>query len=173
MIALTCLHCDKNLKVKDELAGKKVRCPQCKQALEVPVPSSEDATVAPNGAHPVKEDATIAPSWSPPTDVEPAHAIRGDREPTATMRRRRSIWPLRPTTRWPARLPAAAWGRSCAPSIATFAARSPSSTCSTTPTTGKRPASSRRRRSPGSSNIPTSCRSTNSASMKKAVRSSR
>ena len=72
MITLSCLRCGKNLKVKDELAGKKVRCPQCKQTLEVSLPSSEDATVAPNGARPVKEDATIAPSWSPPTEAAPA-----------------------------------------------------------------------------------------------------
>jgi serine/threonine protein kinase/phage FluMu protein Com len=73
MIALTCSHCDKNLKVKDELAGKRVRCPQCKQALEVPLPYSEDATVPLSGARQPEEEGTIPPSWSPPLDAEPAH----------------------------------------------------------------------------------------------------
>jgi len=72
MIPIHCLHCGKHLKVKDELAGKKVRCPQCKQTLEVPLPSSEDATVPPSGAQPREEEATISPNWSPPRNAEPA-----------------------------------------------------------------------------------------------------
>jgi serine/threonine protein kinase len=46
MIAVDCPRCRKHLKVKPELAGKKVRCPGCKQTVAIPVPS-EDATVAP------------------------------------------------------------------------------------------------------------------------------
>src|SRR5947209_5744244 len=75
MIRLSCLQCGKKLKVKDDLAGKKVRCPQCKELLEIPKPISEDATVAPSAARqPVeKEDATLAPSWSPLPDAELKH----------------------------------------------------------------------------------------------------
>jgi hypothetical protein len=32
----SCAHCQKTLKVKDELAGKRIRCPTCKHPQEVP-----------------------------------------------------------------------------------------------------------------------------------------
>ncbi|QDU95043.1 TM2 domain-containing protein [Lignipirellula cremea] len=35
-IEISCSSCDKRLRVKDDLAGKKVRCPQCKGVIEVP-----------------------------------------------------------------------------------------------------------------------------------------
>src|SRR4051812_43408719 len=78
MISLSCHHRGKSLKLKDELAGKKIRCPQCKQVLGVPVPLSEDVTVPPSNAHPVKEDGTLAPSWSSPPDDAP---VRGTAVP--------------------------------------------------------------------------------------------
>jgi hypothetical protein len=39
-ISVTCT-CGKALRVKDEIAGKKIRCPVCKQVLEVPVPEMD------------------------------------------------------------------------------------------------------------------------------------
>jgi hypothetical protein len=36
MIAFTCPSCCKELKAKDELAGKKVKCPGCGKAAAVP-----------------------------------------------------------------------------------------------------------------------------------------
>ena len=56
--------------------------------------------------------------------------------------------------------------------MTTFAAKSPSSICSTIPTSNSNNASSRRRRSPASWNILTSCPSTNWASMPAAACSS-
>jgi predicted Zn finger-like uncharacterized protein len=38
MIALTCPSCAKKLQVKDESAGKKVKCPKCGELIKVPVP---------------------------------------------------------------------------------------------------------------------------------------
>ncbi len=35
-ISITCEHCSKTLRVKDEIAGKKVKCPQCKGVIVVP-----------------------------------------------------------------------------------------------------------------------------------------
>lgn len=35
-ISVTCSDCDKKLKVKDEAAGKKVRCPGCSNVISVP-----------------------------------------------------------------------------------------------------------------------------------------
>ena len=42
-ISLSCPSCDKTLKVKDELAGRKVKCPGCGEA--VPVPAGDEAAV--------------------------------------------------------------------------------------------------------------------------------
>ena len=35
-VAFTCDHCGKHLKIKPDMAGKKVKCPQCAQAVLVP-----------------------------------------------------------------------------------------------------------------------------------------
>ncbi|MBC8351058.1 MAG: MotA/TolQ/ExbB proton channel family protein [Planctomycetes bacterium] len=39
---IACPKCDKSLKVRDEQAGKKCRCPYCKHAFVLPVPSGVD-----------------------------------------------------------------------------------------------------------------------------------
>ena len=39
-LSITCSNCQKNLKVKEELAGKKVRCPDCSGAISVPAKSA-------------------------------------------------------------------------------------------------------------------------------------
>lgn len=39
---LKCPHCSKSLKVRDEQAGKKCRCPYCKASFSVPMPSGVD-----------------------------------------------------------------------------------------------------------------------------------
>jgi hypothetical protein len=35
-IAVQCAHCGKQLKVKDELAGRKGKCPQCQKVIQIP-----------------------------------------------------------------------------------------------------------------------------------------
>ena len=35
-IALTCSECERDMKVKDELAGRKIKCPECGSVLMVP-----------------------------------------------------------------------------------------------------------------------------------------
>ena len=42
-IQFACEHCGKKLKVKAELAGKKVKCPGCAQAARVPARMEEAA----------------------------------------------------------------------------------------------------------------------------------
>jgi hypothetical protein len=44
-IKLNCLRCKKALRVKDELAGKRVKCPGCQQVLVVPEPAHPSAEV--------------------------------------------------------------------------------------------------------------------------------
>src|SRR5262245_34418749 len=46
-IRLKCPDCDKPLKAKDELAGKRIRCPGCQSVIRVPTnaaPADESAT---------------------------------------------------------------------------------------------------------------------------------
>ena len=80
MIAVTCTSCQAKLKVKDDLAGKKVRCPKCKQTTAIPdgtvafepakPPLADDATVPPRPA-PFNEDATVPPKPFVATDAIP------------------------------------------------------------------------------------------------------
>lgn len=41
-LSVTCSDCDKSLKVKDELAGKKIRCPGCSAVIAIPKPATDD-----------------------------------------------------------------------------------------------------------------------------------
>lgn len=41
MIDLVCRDCKKALRVRDELAGSRVRCPQCGRSLKAPVPTAD------------------------------------------------------------------------------------------------------------------------------------
>ena len=47
MIAFSCSHCGMKLKVKPEFAGRQSKCPACKQAFVVPMPSATVAAVPP------------------------------------------------------------------------------------------------------------------------------
>ena len=90
MITLSCPSCEKKLKVKDELAGKKIRCPQCKQTTDVPdgtvafepaKPSmAEDATVPPKPVS-LNEDATVPPKPFMATDAIPEPRVERNGEP--------------------------------------------------------------------------------------------
>lgn len=60
--------CGKNLQVKDELAGKRIRCSGCGGVLEVPIPASADMNLVP-------AVAVDTPS-EPPTEAEPEVADR-------------------------------------------------------------------------------------------------
>ena len=47
---LNCPHCSKSLKVREEQAGKKCRCPYCKTAFVLPVPSGVDLGLSENSS---------------------------------------------------------------------------------------------------------------------------
>ena len=78
-ISLSCPSCDKTLKVKDELAGRKVKCPGCGEA--VPVPAGDEAAIVsaeklPRGKPLPVEDEEDRPR-QPPRDVTlPEHQWR-------------------------------------------------------------------------------------------------
>jgi hypothetical protein len=63
-INFNCPHCQKPLKVKDELAGKKGPCPACKKLLTVPQPAAAPKAAAPP---PPAPNGSPAPA---PADVE-------------------------------------------------------------------------------------------------------
>jgi hypothetical protein len=69
-VELSCPACDQRLRVRDELAGRKVRCPKCRIAIPVPRPEhplpEEEILVVP--------EAGVVERRSPPTPRRP----RGD-----------------------------------------------------------------------------------------------
>ncbi|MBY0228146.1 MAG: hypothetical protein K2W96_02580 [Gemmataceae bacterium] len=64
-IEFSCPECDRSLKVKDELAGRRVKCPGCQSALTVPA-EEEDEAPPPKKKPAVKP----APSRRPKDDDE-------------------------------------------------------------------------------------------------------
>ncbi len=75
-ILLTC-ECGKKLKVNDDSAGKRVRCPQCKATLQVPAADSPDDDAPPpkkNRPAPIEEEdrprRSAAPKAKPRDDEE-------------------------------------------------------------------------------------------------------
>src|SRR5688572_4689473 len=69
MISFTCSHCGKKLKVKDELAGKKVKCPGCAQSVSVPEQATGAESSKSNGpARAADVDLTVPPRESVPGD---------------------------------------------------------------------------------------------------------
>jgi hypothetical protein len=76
-IAVDCPHCGKQLRLKEELAGRKGKCPQCQTSFEVPRPIPVGATtgrmVTNMSGHPPAVESVLAHQTSPP-----AGAIRRD-----------------------------------------------------------------------------------------------
>ena len=57
MIPLTCNHCDKKLRLRDEIAGRRIKCPGCGGTLTVPLLDEEVDDVPP----PKSNAATFTP----------------------------------------------------------------------------------------------------------------
>jgi len=70
MIAFPCTHCGKDLKVKDELAGKRVKCPGCRKAVAVPqlAASLSPQPASAVGSANLEEERTLPPK-APPDDA--------------------------------------------------------------------------------------------------------
>ncbi len=65
MIRLTCSGCGCSLRTEDELAGKKIRCPRCREVLRLPAAptaSPEAATVAPENTQPQTVGGVVQPA---------------------------------------------------------------------------------------------------------------
>lgn len=61
---LKCPHCEKSLKVREEQAGRKCRCPYCKALVVVPAPSSVDLGLS----QPSQPSQPEAPAQEPSPD---------------------------------------------------------------------------------------------------------
>lgn len=68
-ISVQCPSCAKRLKTKDELAGKKIKCPGCGQVLPVPggAPAGEPSRIAPSIAPATKNNTEAVSGWSEET----------------------------------------------------------------------------------------------------------
>jgi len=55
MIAFACASCQMKLSAKEELAGKRIKCPGCGQSMQVPGPVDKPAAA-------VEDLPTIAPA---------------------------------------------------------------------------------------------------------------
>ena len=61
MIAFPCPFCHKKLSVKDDLAGKKVKCPGCGTVLTVPAAGGEASWIVTLQRILIKEDWLVHP----------------------------------------------------------------------------------------------------------------
>src|SRR5258708_7718000 len=66
MISFPCGNCNKPLKVKDEFAGKKVKCPGCGQQVVIPTlvsapPDLREGRTVPPSFSPGREERTLPP----------------------------------------------------------------------------------------------------------------
>ena len=65
MIAFSCSSCGQSLKIKDEMAGRKGKCPQCGKPIQVPVPVRTTGSVWP----PPPNELKIPPPAIPVTQA--------------------------------------------------------------------------------------------------------
>jgi hypothetical protein len=79
MIHITCQHCTRDIRVADEHAGKKIRCPGCKEVLVLPAaaPAVKPAKAAPAPSpSPIKKAAPPpVPKRRPPEDDDEEIAV--------------------------------------------------------------------------------------------------
>lgn len=74
---LQCPSCESKLRVPDDLAGKKVKCPKCNTAFSAEVDGASSATAAPAPTAPDREEAPPTGSCEPGPSSEAAPAPAG------------------------------------------------------------------------------------------------
>jgi ribosomal protein S27E len=99
MIHITCQHCTRDIRVADEHAGKKIRCPGCKEVLVLPAaaPAVKPAKAAPAPSpSPIKKAAPPpVPKRRPPEDddeeIAVAEAVAEDEDDEPRPRKRKRL----------------------------------------------------------------------------------
>jgi WD40 repeat protein len=84
MISFKCSACGKAFRVKDELAGKKTKCPQCATAITVPMPEEPveeamDLSLVPLPSSPASPTKSIA--------TKPSASMGGNKESPGLLKR--------------------------------------------------------------------------------------
>ena len=87
-IKFNCQKCKKELVVKDEMAGKQGKCPNCKSAITVPPAAAGAVKTAPVKKKPVVEDDEIVPAEAIDDEAEPAQFV--DEEDEAPVRKKKN-----------------------------------------------------------------------------------
>jgi formylglycine-generating enzyme required for sulfatase activity len=75
MIPVRCGHCGKELKVKDELAGKKVKCPGCRKPVAVPQPAASISPPPSSRAEPARPPAGADERTLPPKKPDATNSL--------------------------------------------------------------------------------------------------
>src|SRR4051812_48590807 len=95
-ISIACPHCDWKGRVKDELAGRKGKCPTCGELIPIPLkgtppPVPAGAMAAVDDAPDVVDDADIVeePPSRSKSGIRPAPAAKGRRDEDEDDRPRR------------------------------------------------------------------------------------
>ena len=96
-ISITCPACGKRLKAKDELAGRVLPCPNCKQDVTIPEPGDEVAGYLLAPEPPAEPPGPPEPPSEPEaSEPEPAPARRRPRPAPVEPLRRKETPPLPP-----------------------------------------------------------------------------
>jgi hypothetical protein len=77
MIHITCQHCSRDIRVADEHAGKRIRCPGCKEVLTLPAAAAapQPAKAAPVPSSIKKTAPPPIPKRRPPEDDDEEIAV--------------------------------------------------------------------------------------------------
>ena len=65
--SIACPHCQKTLKVRDELIGSTARCPHCRGTITVQRPSASETEAVPQVASSATEPGVVATADQPPS----------------------------------------------------------------------------------------------------------
>jgi ribosomal protein S27E len=91
MIQVKCPHCSRDIRAADEHAGKKIRCPGCKEVLPLPAAATAVQTAAPRPAPAAIQKAPPKrrPAEEDDEDVPILEAIEDDDDADRRVRKRK------------------------------------------------------------------------------------
>jgi LSD1 subclass zinc finger protein len=92
-IDIACPQCKKMLRLPDDAAGKKARCPSCQAIADVPIAAVEIVPEAPFGAHATEENAYRSPAEYPREPYQPK-SLGDDAAMRLLLPVGRSLWAI-------------------------------------------------------------------------------
>ena len=94
-IAVSCPSCGASFRVKDELAGRRGKCPKCQGVLEIPRPQAAASSKPASSVKGISSapPAAVEMKLPPRPSVQPAASVRHDAVPAA----RRTASGVRPS----------------------------------------------------------------------------